>query len=52
MMQTLRNKLVENEYNPGQKTVSNWRLPSGDFSYGKKIIPDKEGAGVGINVLI
>lgn len=47
MLQTLRNKIIENEKEPGVKTISNWRLPPEEFSYGKKIIPDKEGVSVG-----
>lgn len=51
-MQVLKNRLVENEGVPGTKTVSNWRLPAENFSYGKKIIPDPEGAGIGKGILI
>jgi hypothetical protein len=44
MLQTLRNRLIEQENNPvGMKKTSNWKLPDKDFAYGKKTIPDKEG---------
>lgn len=49
MLQTLRNKLITNEQNPGTKTVSNWKLPSQNFSYGRKEEPDKEGVSIGTN---
>ena len=47
MLQTLKNKLIENEHLPGIKRVSNWTLPPQEFSYGKKEEPDKEGASKG-----
>ena len=52
MLQTLKNKLITNEHNPGMKTVSNWKLPSQNFSYGYKEAPDKEGVSIGINNII
>ena len=45
-MQALKNMMIQNEKLPGMKTISNWKLPSEDFSYGKKIIPDKEGVSM------
>lgn len=51
MLQTIKNKLIENEHLPGVKKVSNWKLPSQDFAYGKKEQPDKEGVSLGINYI-
>ena len=47
MIQSLRVKLIEGEYPVGVKKTSSWKLPLEDFAYGKKEIPDKEGAGTG-----
>lgn len=51
MLQTLKNKLVENDHLPGIKKVSNWNLPPDDFCYGKKEEPDKEGVSSSIIIL-
>ena len=52
MNQTLRNRFIETDQGPGIKQNSNWKLPNEDFMYGKKNIPDREGAGIGINNVI
>ena len=44
MLQTLKNKLIENEHFVGTKRISNWKLPPQSFAYGKKETEDKEGA--------
>jgi hypothetical protein len=46
MLQTLRTKLVECEHPVGIKKTSNWKLPPEDFSYGKVVVPDKEGVSI------
>ena len=51
MLQTLRTRLVECEHPVGIKKTSNWKLPSEDFSYGKTIIPDKEGVSISIYII-
>ena len=45
MLQTLRNKLIEQEHPVGIKKTNNWRLPQEEFYYGKKTVPDKEDVG-------
>lgn len=52
MNQTLRNRFVENDQEPGVKHKTNWKLPNEEFMYGKKNIPDREGAGIGIQNFI
>ena len=44
MLQTLRNKLIEQEHPVGIKKTSNWILPDEGFYYGKKTVPDNEDA--------
>jgi len=46
MLQTLRTKLIENGHPVGIKKTSNWKLPPEELSYGKPIIPDKEGVNI------
>ena len=48
MLQTLKTRLIEIEQPVGVKKTSNWILPNQDFAYGKKEIPDKEGASISI----
>jgi hypothetical protein len=43
MLHGLKTKLIECDHPVGIKRTSNWTLPSEEFSYGKPIIPDKEG---------
>jgi|LauGreDrversion4_2_1035121.scaffolds.fasta_scaffold2567812_1 hypothetical protein len=52
LYQTLRNRFLETDQEPGTKQNSNWKLPNEEFMYGKKNIPDREGAGIGINNVI
>lgn len=47
MLQTLKSRLVECEHPVGMKKTSNWKLPAEDFSYGKVVVPDKEGVSIG-----
>lgn len=46
MLQGLKTKLKENEHPIGIKKTLNWNLPPEDFSYGKTVIPDKEGVSI------
>jgi len=51
MIQSLKARLIEADNPVGVKKTSNWILPPEEFSYGRKNIPDKEGASIGkINV--
>lgn len=45
--QALRTRLIEAEHPVGVKKTSNWHLPPPDFAYGKPLVHDKEGAGIG-----
>ena len=46
MLQTLRTKLIESNHPVGIKKTSNWHLPPENFSFGKTVIPDREGVSL------
>lgn len=50
--QTIFNRFLDNDQSLGRKQSSNWKLPNEDFMYGKKNIPDREGAGIGTYKII
>ena len=46
MIRALKNKIIEAEKPVETKTVSNWKLPPAEFSYGKKEKDDEFHAGI------
>lgn len=50
MIDSLKIKLIESENPVGIKRSNKWILPPKNFAYGRKEIPDKEGAGTCNNI--
>jgi hypothetical protein len=46
-MLQLKTRMIETDHPIGVKKTSNWKLPPIDFVYGKKNVPDREGAEIG-----